>query len=315
MVYVALAAWADFEGVGAALERIPLWAPIAACGLSFANYLVRFPRWQRYLKIAGSDVRGLQSLRVYLAGLSLTVSPGKVGEAMKSWLLRDIDGTPIARSAPIVLAERVTDLCGFVCLIALSAGAGAHLGVAAAALSSVVLVITLVASATVSNACLRAFAKLPLVGSRAGRVDELLRSARRLLAPREIPFATALATIGWGLECIGCWLIARSVLPPGSDGAGLLGLAEVTYAFALSAVAGALVIIAPGGLGVTEGVLAALFTKSYRVAGFAADTARATALSVTLVTRLCTLWFAMAVGLLALGSFAGRDIHRGRNAS
>ena len=263
------------------------------------------------MRLVGSDVRGLTSLRVYLAGLSLTVSPGKVGEALKSWLLRDIDGTPLARSAPIVLAERVTDLCGFVCLIALSAGAGANLGVAAAALALVTLVIALVASASVSNIFLRAFARLPIVGTRADRVDELLRSARRLLAPREIPIATALATVGWGLECVGCWLIARSVLPPGLDGTDVLSLAEVTYAFALSAVAGALVIIAPGGLGVTEGVLATLFTASFSAAGFAADTARATALSVTLVTRLCTLWFAMAVGLLSLGSFAGRDTRKG----
>lgn len=306
-MYAALAAWADFDGVGEALGRIPWHAPLAACALSFANYLVRFPRWQRYLRLAGSDVRGLESLRVYLAGLSLTVSPGKVGEALKSWLLREIDGTPLARSAPIVLAERVTDLCGFACLIAISAGAGASLGVAAAAIALVGLVITLVTSASASDLALRMFAKIPIVGTRADRVDELLRSARRLLAPREIPFATLLATIGWGLECVGCWLIARSVLPPDLDGAAVIGLAEVTYAFAISAVAGAVAVVAPGGLGVTEGVLAALFANAYRAAGFAADAARSTALSVTLVTRLCTLWFAMAVGLVALATFARRD--------
>ena len=108
-VYAALALWADLDGLGEALRAIPWWAPLAACSLSLTNYLVRFPRWQRYLALTGSEVRGWSSLRIYLAGLSLTVSPGKVGEAMKSWLLRAEDGTPIARSAPIVLAERLTE--------------------------------------------------------------------------------------------------------------------------------------------------------------------------------------------------------------
>jgi uncharacterized membrane protein YbhN (UPF0104 family) len=74
----------------------------------------------------------------------------------------------------------------------------------------------------------------------------------------------------------------------------------VTYAFALSAVAGAVVVIAPGGLGVTEGLQTGLLESGYRAAGLASGAIRGTALSVTLVTRLCTLWFAMAVGLLAL---------------
>ena len=122
----------------------------------------------------------------------------------------------------------------------------------------------------------------------------------RRLSPRELPLATLLAAVGWFLECLACWIIARSVLPPGVGLVEGLTLAEVTYAFALSAVAGAVVVIAPGGLGVTEGLLTGLLESGYRAAGLASGAIRGTALSVTLVTRLCTLWFAMAVGLLAL---------------
>lgn len=302
LVYAGLAAWADFDGVGDALRTIPLWAPLAACALSLTNYLVRFPRWQRYLKLVGSDVRGWTSLMIYLAGMSLTVSPGKVGEAMKSWLLRDVDGTPLAKSTPIVLAERVTDLCGFIVLIAISAGTADHLGVAILAALLTVLLLVLVASDRAGALAISIARKLPVIGPRAGRLEETLRSARLLLAPRELPWATTLATLGWGLECVGCWLIARSVLPAGVTGGEALNLASVTYAFALSAVAGALVVVAPGGLGVTEGLMASMLTGGYRAAGLAAAGARATALSVTLVTRLCTLWFAMGVGLLALAA-------------
>ena len=57
------------------------------------------------------------SLLVFLAGFSLTVTPGKVGEVLKSYLLRESYGQPIARTAPIVLAERLTDLIGLLLLM------------------------------------------------------------------------------------------------------------------------------------------------------------------------------------------------------
>ncbi|MEC7232442.1 MAG: lysylphosphatidylglycerol synthase domain-containing protein, partial [Planctomycetota bacterium] len=161
LVYAGLAAWADLGGLRAALAQIPLWAPAAACALSLTNYLVRFPRWQRYLRLIGSEVRGAESLRIYLAGLSLTVSPGKVGEALKSWLLREVDGTPLSRSAPIVLAERVTDLFGFIVLIAVTAGTSEHLGIALFTALVAAGVVLLVATARGARVVLALAGRLP----------------------------------------------------------------------------------------------------------------------------------------------------------
>ncbi|MFT6833355.1 MAG: hypothetical protein ACJAZN_003538 [Planctomycetota bacterium] len=305
-VYIAMALWTDISGIGAAIAEVPLWAPAAACSLSLLNYAVRFPRWQRYLTITGSSVRGWASARIYLAGLSLTVSPGKVGEAMKSWLLRDADGTPIARSAPIVLAERVTDLLGFLVLIAISSSGTEHLWITLATVGLSLAVLVIVASRRAGELIVRTARRFPpAIAHRAERIEETLEASRKLLAPRELPFATALAACGWFLECVGCWLIARSVLPAIATAAGApaipeLSLMAVTYAFAVAAVAGAIVVIAPGGLGVTEGLLASLLEGGYRTAGVAVGAARSKALAVTLVTRLCTLWFAMGVGLIAL---------------
>ena len=204
-VYAGMALWADLGGLGAALSAIPWWAPLAACGLSLSNYLVRFPRWQRYLRLTGSEVTGWTSLRIYLAGLSLTVSPGKVGEAMKSWLLRSEDGTPIARSAPIVLAERLTDLLGFLVLIALTSTAADHAWIAAAALGLTAAVLVLVTSRGAGRALCAVTGRLPLVGSLAGRLEESLEASRRLLAPRELVATPSRAPAGsssaWRAGC------------------------------------------------------------------------------------------------------------------
>ena len=49
------------------------------------------------------------SALLFTSGMVMAVTPGKVGEVLKSYLLKRINGTPISASAPIVLAERVTD--------------------------------------------------------------------------------------------------------------------------------------------------------------------------------------------------------------
>ena len=48
------------------------------------------------------------------------MTPGKVGELLKSYLLKQIRGTPISTSAPIVMAERLTD--GLAMLVLASVG-------------------------------------------------------------------------------------------------------------------------------------------------------------------------------------------------
>ena len=77
------------------------------------NYVLRFVKWQYYLKLIGVQgfPRGHSALS-YLAGLGMVVTPGKVGEWLKCYLLRELHGTPFTRSAPILIAERLTDLPG-----------------------------------------------------------------------------------------------------------------------------------------------------------------------------------------------------------
>jgi len=70
-----------------------------------------------------------------------------------------------------------------------------------------------------------------------------------------------------------------------------LGLAIVIYAG--TTIAGALSFL-PGGLGVTEGAMTLALVSG------AAHFDRASAVAATLLTRLATLWFAVALGIAFL---------------
>jgi uncharacterized protein (TIRG00374 family) len=295
LVYAGLVLWGDLDDMARALREIPWWVLAAACGLSFVNYLVRFVRWERYRTLLGIQLARGTSFTIFLAGLALTVSPGKMGETFKSFLIKGITGTPVHKSAPIVVAERFTDLLGFLILVAVG-GIASHPEYAWVFWSTLALCVVLIAlagSRRVAHATTAAAARLPLLKRLASRIEGAFESTRVLLSPREILLPTLIATLGWACECTGFWLVASRLAP---DGVPWL---FATFTYALSAVAGAVLIVFPGGLGVTEASMGTLLAGQYRAAGLAPELARANAFSATILIRLCTLWFAVLVGLVA----------------
>ncbi len=119
VVYGVIVLYRGASEVGARLSTFAWWTFAAACGLAFTNYVLRFLKWEYYLAVL--QVRGIpkgESFLTFLSGFVLTVTPGKVGEVFKSLILFQTRGIPIERTAPIVVAERVTDLIGVITIIA-----------------------------------------------------------------------------------------------------------------------------------------------------------------------------------------------------
>lgn len=302
VVLGAFALWSDARGIGEALGRFPISVAVLACALSFANYGLRFLRWQRYLAVLGIRIPVGTSFLISLAGLAFTVSPGKLGEAYKSWLVKQVTGTPIHVTAPIVLAERFTDLLAFLVLIAIGGLATSpdHAWIFVAVLIGCAALLAFAVSPALQEFALRRAERLPVVARFVPRIRDSLASVRALFAPRELVFPTVIATLGWGLECVGFYFVVNAFVPDA------VTLPYATYTFALSAVAGAVLILFPGGLGPTEASMSALLSPRYVAAGLGAEAARASAASATLVIRLCTLWFAVVVGAIAALVFRRR---------
>src|SRR6185436_15552332 len=160
--------------------------------------------------------------------------------------------------------------------------------------------VALISSRRATSVALAVLARLPGMHRLVPKAAVSIESARVLLAPRELLGPTLIATIGWSLECTAFWLIARALAP------GAIPFLFAVYTFSLSAVAGAVLILFPGGLGVTEASMGALLRRRYVLAGIAAEAANAKAISATLLIRLCTLWFAVGVGLVATFLFTRR---------
>ena len=286
--YVALTVYADAAKLKSKLAEFNYWLVLPALGLAGLNYLIRFVKWHYYLGRLEARVPPAESLLVFLAGFVLTVTPGKLGEVVKSYLLREVRGIPMARTAPIVVAERVTDLLALVLLTLV--GVFTHragvFGILIA-VAFVALFLLFIAWRRLALATLRLVARLPVVRRVGHKVEEAYESMATLVQPTPLLVATVLSTIAWFCECVGFYLIIGGF--PGA----FASLHTATFIYASMTIAGALSFL-PGGLGVTEAGMTGLLARLGRgIDG-------AVAVGATFVTRLCTLWFAVLVGFVAL---------------
>ena len=293
-VYVGFSIWADVGRVGEALRSFQWRYALLACLLAAANYGIRFVRWQFYLgKVGVTNVSTRDSLQVFLAGFALTVTPGKLGEAVKAVLLRASHGIPMSKTAPIVIAERITDLVALLLLALVgvfSYDVDPRFLIAGAVL--VVAGLIVVSVDPVAKAAIRIAGRMPVLRRFAHRFDDFHAHTAILIAPLPLVVATMLATTSWFFECLAFWSVVRGF--PGAH----ISLQGATFVYAATTVAGALSFL-PGGLGVTEAGMLALLG---RLAGIP----RGTAAAATFVTRAATLWFAVALGLPALLLYARR---------
>ena len=77
--------------------------------LTLLNYLFRAMRFQTYLKKIEINLPFTTSLKIFLSGLSMTITPGKAGEIIKAYLVKKYTGNKFAETVPLLIIERVTD--------------------------------------------------------------------------------------------------------------------------------------------------------------------------------------------------------------
>jgi glycosyltransferase 2 family protein len=291
-VYLVLAVVSGFGSLAAALDDFDFALVPAILGLVLLSYAGRFLRWLYYLKILKVSVPLLTNAAIFAAGLSMTISPGKLGEVLKSVFVRQASGAPVARTAPAVVAERATDGTGMVAWGFLGAFAlGLAPGTMVLFLAVAALGIVVLRSKRLSLLAERVLLKLPLLNRLAPHLEDFHASSNELLSSRPLVVGTVISFLSWGLECLAVYLCAVGL---GTDMPFLL----VVFVFAVSSLIGVLSML-PGGIGAVE---AGLYGQFVTVAGLPAGVAAA----LTVIIRLATLWFATLVGIVGL--FAVRMI-------
>ncbi len=266
----------------------PIMLPVLA--LRVANWVLRFAKWHFYLHVVGvRDIRVDDSAAVFVSGFVLSLSPGKVAEALKSVVLKHLTGTPIAVTLPVVAAERLSDGLAVLILLAMAVGMLSADQYWPVVLVSVMLLAVLIALLQMRPLCLWLLtqaSRLPLARRLAGPLRHFYDSSYAIVRWRNLVVAVGLGAVANVLDGAGVFLILLGIGRP----ATVETFFQALLVISLSVVVGSLSAL-PGGLGAADlsiGVtLRVIVGLDIAQAGF-----------VTLVARFVQLWWGVIVGMV-----------------
>lgn len=284
--YLAFSVWGGWRDVLLALEKVGIIGLLLALSMSLLNYGLRFLRWQMYLGTMKHHIPWRPSGRIYLAGFALTTTPGKAGEALRGVLLKK-HGVPWPDSFAAFISERLSDLIAIVLLTLLGftlypqgqlvvwIGLAAVFGGLLVLSQQRILLALYQRSGQIQHRLMQLF----------HHILEILLQARRCHHPRLLLVATLLSVIAWAAEALAfLWILQWMGME--------VDFAFAAFVYALAMLAGALSFM-PGGLGGAEGAMLALLL----LRGMPLPDA----IAATVLIRFTTLWFAVLLGLAALG--------------
>jgi glycosyltransferase 2 family protein len=293
LVVVALVIASDGPALWQTLRDFQWWLLPLILFLTTVNYVGRYVKWEFYIDLL--KVQGLQrrtSMIIFVAGLAMAITPGKVGEVLKAYLVRRATGTPMAVTAPIPLGERLTD--GIAMLILASFGLlSFRYGWQLLLIASLgaLTVILIVQRRSLVQWILGKLERVPVVAPRVHILHRLYDSTYILLQNRNLLIATGIGTISWAGECLAFYVILIGLGMPMNTEFLVLAF----FVLASATVLGSLSML-PGGLGAAEASVAGLLIL------LVSDTLMTTEIAgaATLLIRFATLWFGVMLGVVAL---------------
>lgn len=287
-LYAGYAFWSDAGRFAQAVRAVGWGETALVLALSLANYGLRCVRWKLFLAHLGHRLPARVLLLNYLSGFALTTTPGKAGEAIRSMQLRERCAVPVADSLAAFFAERFSDVLALVALSVLAVLAlprGAWMAGVGIALVAAALWVAASESRTAAVAGLGARVLPVRFGEPLAR---MAGQAGRLTRGTPLALGLALSLAAWAAEGYALYVIVEAM-------GTAIGAVPGIGAYSASLLGGALFFL-PGGLGSTEAIMVLLLLR----AGMDAPTAGA----ATVVSRVTTLWFAVALGWLAWGAWA-----------
>lgn len=279
VVYLIMGIYADFGSLLSAIEKFNwIFIPVMLV-LVLIAYFVRFLKWNLFLKSVGVNLKLKDNLFVFFSGMGMIITPAKVGEIWKGWLIKDINGENLSKTVPVVITDRVTDVIGLVILSLLGIlyyKDGIYILIALLLIFAVFFVA--VRSEKISGRI------ISILEKRAGKYSKDIKTMHatflQLMNPKNIVGLSFLSAFAWFFECLALYFV---IIGFGQS----LSLLLSTFVFSFASLVGAISMI-PGGLGIAEATLSGIL----QYFGLTSTDA----VGIAMVIRFGTLWFGAILG-------------------
>ena len=291
LLYVGYAVVRGLNETATELARFDWLLYVGVLGLTLLNYGLRYVKWHFLLGRVGVQIAHRDNLRIFTAGLAMVISPAKAGELLKPWLVREATGTPMVRTIPALVTERVTDGIAVVVLAAVGVSTFYAEGTRIIGLTLTVIAagFAVIAVESLSVGIIRGIGRIGPLHGISDRLEEMYRALRSCVSPGALAFTTVLSLAAWWAECVGFWLVFKGL---GFDAP----LDAATFIYAFGTVFGA---PSPGGMGMADGAIAEISLQLLH------GLTGGQAVAATLLIRVATLWFGVLLGAGALFGIEG----------
>ena len=256
-----------------------------------ASWIPLSIKWHLLLKNCGIDIPLKKSISIFLSGSAFTtITPGQIGALMKSQILKTSFNIPRTRTVPIILVENIYDLIG--AIIASIMGViilGIEPYLIIIAISVLAIIFFFMYYRPASNLFFKRITKTKFFSKYVEDISEFEKIVRKSTNLKIAITCILLSITYWFIISIAVHytLIAFDI--------NILDYLQVLAIYTTSILLGAISFI-PAGLGVAEGSIAGLLTLH----GIDVSTA----LILSIMIRILTLWYSVSIGFIAL-KFSG----------
>ena len=263
------------------IEFLPIIVSLVTCG-----WFVLFTRWHLLLVNSKIFIPKKSSFVIYLSGIGLSIIPGRIGELIKSQLLKTKFGVPRSKTVPIIILEQLYTLIGLVVISFFGIWffeLGAYvLGIFTAGL---VFAFILISSRKIFNKLIAMLEKRKFTSKFVEPLSLSYNTIKKSMRGPIVFYASALTVVFWLLETLSVYFVLLSF------GINYIEFLMVIPIYATSLMLGFLSFL-PMGVGVVEGSMASFFSLE----GIEVSLS----LTLVVVIRLFTRWYSIAVGFVAL---------------
>ena len=292
IAFTSVGMWGDVRSAGSALIKFPLYMLPVIALFGFLNDLIKFLRWHLYLQKAGVAVSIKKSLTIFVAGLSMSATPGKFGFIIKSQMLKSVSGHPLIATSPVIIAELYMDL---IVLSLISLFSLRLLGTDLWMVMVICILPLLGLFPGVPELAAGLVGKIPLFSGKAAEMKTALDTIFALFGPRVLVLSFLITLTAWASEGVALHLILKCL-------GFSMGVFDATAVFGFATLLGALSML-PGGLVVTDASLMGLIMN--------AGIPKTPAALAAIMGRIFTLWLAVLIGSTVL--FINRKYLYGRS--
>ena len=291
ILYTGFLVFADVKSVYEKINAMNLdYLPIIILLPPF-SWLILFVRWNLLLKNSGVCIPIKESLKIYLAGYALSMTPGKVGELLKAHFIKTRFGVAQKNTMPIVIVEQFYTMLGLVCVGILGIS-HFQFGVYVMGITASVLVFAflILSSRSIFDKFSNVLSKIHFLRKYTESFLDSHSIIKNSLGRKTFVYSTILSSLFWVIEGIVVFFIFKSF------GLNSLELFQIISVYGTSIILGVISFL-PLGIGVVEGSLTGFLVLE--------KVSVSLALTLVIIIRLFTRWYAVSIGLISLKLVGG----------